>query len=113
MTVLVKKGGRQDFTCAGCGQVIEAKVPHLRAGGPPYKRYHQGCETKVDVKAKVETSQTEVTETENQAEESEESTEEEDEESEEIIEESTENEEPTLANLLRPRGRNGQFLPRT
>ena len=42
--VEVKKGGRVEYTCAGCQEVIKAKEPHLRGGGKPFKRYHKGCE---------------------------------------------------------------------
>ena len=47
--VLVKRGGRSSYTCAGCSKLIAVKEPHLRAGGPPFKRYHQGCEVKAEV----------------------------------------------------------------
>lgn len=47
MAVEVKRGGRQDFTCANpdCkkGKTIAKGEPHLRTGNKNYKRYHIGC----------------------------------------------------------------------
>ena len=43
MGVTVKKGGREDYTCAGCGKVIPKGTPHVRVAGKPFKRYHEGC----------------------------------------------------------------------
>ena len=62
--VLVKRGGRSSYTCAGCSKPIAVKEPHLRAGGPPFKRYHQACEPKVGELATVpQVSEVQVTET--------------------------------------------------
>lgn len=41
--VLVRNGGREEYTCKGCGKVIPAKTPHWRTGNSPnFKRYHFG-----------------------------------------------------------------------
>jgi len=41
---LVKKGGRQDFVCSKCGEVINKREPHYRqSGGKDSKRYHKTC----------------------------------------------------------------------
>ena len=46
MATEVKKGGRTDYICTGCGEIINKKEPHLRAGGKPFKRYHRQCAPK-------------------------------------------------------------------
>ena len=44
MTVEVKKGGRQEYTCEKCGSTINVKEPHFRTGGKGgFKRYHKAC----------------------------------------------------------------------
>ena len=38
------KGGRQDYPCGGCEEVIAKGTPHVRMGNSPnFKRYHEGC----------------------------------------------------------------------
>ena len=40
----VKRGGREDYLCTGCGEIIEKGKPHVRKGNSPnFKRYHEGC----------------------------------------------------------------------
>lgn len=40
----VKNGGRQDYVCAGCGDIIEKGTTHTRTGNAPnFKRYHDAC----------------------------------------------------------------------
>ena len=43
MTVLVKRGGREEYLCSTCEKPIPIKEPHYRGGGKPFKRYHEGC----------------------------------------------------------------------
>ncbi len=53
--VLVKKGGRVDYVCDGCGEIIEKGTPHNRAGNSPnFKRYHEACEAKPKAEPIVE-----------------------------------------------------------
>lgn len=41
---LVRTGGRQDFTCSKCEEVINKGEPHYReSGGKNSKRYHKAC----------------------------------------------------------------------
>ena len=40
---LVRKGGRQDFACAGCGKFIARKESHYKEPAKEGKRYHKGC----------------------------------------------------------------------
>ena len=43
MAIEVKKGGRKEYPCAGCGKPILAHIPHFRTGGKIFKRYHPQC----------------------------------------------------------------------
>ena len=43
MAVEVKKGGRQEYTCAGCGKPIAKGEAHFRTGAKDFKRYHKAC----------------------------------------------------------------------
>ena len=43
MAIEVKKGGRKEYTCAGCGKPIAKGEKHFRTGTGTYKRYHAGC----------------------------------------------------------------------
>jgi len=52
MAVDVKKGGRQEYICAGCGLPIAKGEPHKRTGAGTFKRYHPDCLP--DPKAKTE-----------------------------------------------------------
>ena len=114
MLHLIKRGPRQEAKCTSCGgNIAKGDLSYWSDKGGA--RYHVGCEAsaagekikgsvattpepKVDVE---ETTVTEEPTAESVDEVSEDSTEEE------------ESEKPTLARLLRPRGQNGQFLPRT
>lgn len=41
--ILVKRGGRESYSCSRCGKEIPAKAPHYRAGSKPYRRLHESC----------------------------------------------------------------------
>ena len=42
--VKVARGGRQDYLCEGCKEIIEKGTPHVRKGNSPnFKRYHEKC----------------------------------------------------------------------
>jgi len=44
LQVEVKKGGKQDYTCATCNGVIKKGEPHMRQGSKsPYIRTHMTC----------------------------------------------------------------------
>ena len=43
MVIEVKKGGRNEYTCTGCGKPIAKGERHFRTGLVPYKRYHEKC----------------------------------------------------------------------
>ena len=43
MAIEVKKGGRKEYTCAGCGSIINKGEPHMRTGSKDFKRYHKVC----------------------------------------------------------------------
>ena len=44
LQVEVKKGGKQDYTCAKCNGVIKKGEPHMRQGSKsPYIRTHMTC----------------------------------------------------------------------
>jgi hypothetical protein len=46
LRVEVKKGGKQDYTCATCSGVIQKGEPHMRQGSKsPYIRTHMTCPT--------------------------------------------------------------------
>ena len=45
----VKRGGRQDYLCDGCKELIAKGTPHARKGNSPnFKRYHEGCASNPD-----------------------------------------------------------------
>ena len=49
MATEVLRGSKEEQICAGCGRPITPKVPHIRTGGTPFKRYHKTCfETKLE-----------------------------------------------------------------
>lgn len=44
LQVEVKRGGKQDYTCATCNGVIKKGEPHMRQGSKsPYIRTHMTC----------------------------------------------------------------------
>ena len=53
---LVKRGGRQDYICEGCGKLIPKKTSHVRNGSSPFKRYHPECLPKPKVQGAEETT---------------------------------------------------------
>ena len=56
MSVEVKNGGRTDFVCDGCGEIITKGTAHLRAGNSPeFLRFHNAkCEAKYNKAKKVD-----------------------------------------------------------
>ena len=55
----VKRGGREDYLCAGCGEIIEKGKPHVRKGNSPnFKRFHEGCVDKKPATAEAPAPET-------------------------------------------------------
>jgi len=55
--VLVKRGGRVDYVCDGCGEIIDKGTEHMRAGNSPnFKRYHTKCAAKAEKASAAKTA---------------------------------------------------------